>query len=153
MCSFLARILLEDDKKVLCQLLNKLHIPDVVDDYRIRSLKLLMDTLKMVSLTAQSSLKLALMSLNPQRRPLRDSASKTAFAKFESTLVENFGQQLEGFSEAEYRKLEELNELFEFLDSVIPLDEEYDDLDVPKKGRKRSVRTMKVLQALTQRGM
>lgn len=30
-------------------MLNKLHVPDVVDDYRIRSLKLLMDNLRAVS--------------------------------------------------------------------------------------------------------
>lgn len=30
-------------------MLNKLHVPDVVDDYRIRSLKLLMDNLHAVS--------------------------------------------------------------------------------------------------------
>ncbi|KAF8906012.1 nuclear condensing complex subunit [Gymnopilus junonius] len=114
---------IESDKRVLCQLLNSLHIPDVVDDYRIRSLKLLMDTLKI-------------------RRPLRDSACKTAFSKFESTITEKFEKQLEGFSEAEYRKLEELNGLFEFLDSIIPLDNEYVDVDIPRKGRKRSVMTM-----------
>ena len=39
----------EEDKRVLCQLLNKLHIPDVVDDHKIRSLKLLMDNLRAVS--------------------------------------------------------------------------------------------------------
>ena len=39
----------EEDKKVLCQLLNKLYIPDVVDDHKIRSLKLLMDNLRAVS--------------------------------------------------------------------------------------------------------
>ena len=39
----------EEDKRVLCQMLNKLHVPDVVDDYRIRSVKLLMDNLRAVS--------------------------------------------------------------------------------------------------------
>jgi hypothetical protein len=29
-------------------MLNKLHVPDVVDDYRIRCLKLLMDNLRAV---------------------------------------------------------------------------------------------------------
>jgi hypothetical protein len=40
--------IVEEDKRVLCQMLNKLHVPDVVDDYRIRSLKLLMDNLRAV---------------------------------------------------------------------------------------------------------
>lgn len=38
----------EDDKKVLCQLLNKLHIPDTVDDDQIKELKLLMHNLRLV---------------------------------------------------------------------------------------------------------
>ncbi|KDR81425.1 hypothetical protein GALMADRAFT_239313 [Galerina marginata CBS 339.88] len=107
----------KEDKKILCQLLNKLHIPDVVDDYRIRSLKLLMDTLRM-------------------RRPLRDSACNTAFTKFELTITKKFEKQLEGLTEADYRKLEELNELFEFLDSIIPLDDD-ELIDIPRKGKKR----------------
>jgi hypothetical protein len=41
--------LIEEDKKVLCQLLNKLYIPDTVDDYKIRSIKLLIDHLRTVS--------------------------------------------------------------------------------------------------------
>ena len=40
----------EEDTKVLCQLLNKLYIPDVVDDHKIRSLKLLMDNLRAFTL-------------------------------------------------------------------------------------------------------
>ena len=38
----------EDDKKSLCQLLGKLYIPDDVDDMKIRTLKLLMTTLRSV---------------------------------------------------------------------------------------------------------
>jgi len=40
---------LEDDKKVLCQLLGKLHLPDKVDDDQLRTLKLLMHNLRSVS--------------------------------------------------------------------------------------------------------
>jgi len=40
--------IIEEDKRVLCQLLNKLHIPNVVDDYKICSLKLLIDHLRTV---------------------------------------------------------------------------------------------------------
>lgn len=40
----------------------------------------------------------------------------------------------------EFRELEELTELFEFLDSIIPLDDdEYLDIELPKKGKKRYV--------------
>jgi hypothetical protein len=41
-------ISIEEDKKVLCQLLGKLHIPDTVDDDKIRTLKLLMHNLRLV---------------------------------------------------------------------------------------------------------
>lgn len=40
---------IEEDKKVLCQLLGKLYIPDVVDDDQIKKLKLLMHNLRSVS--------------------------------------------------------------------------------------------------------
>ena len=78
-------------------------------------------------------------SLPPgQRRPLRDPSSNTALSKFESTIVKKFEKQLEHFSEEEFRKFEELNGLFEFLDSIIPLDDdELLDPVPPKRGRKR----------------
>jgi len=100
-------------------MLNKLHIPDVVDDYRIRSLKLLMDNLR-------------------ARRPLRDFACNTAFTKFETTISKKFEKQLQHFTEEEFRKLEELNELFEFLDSIIPLDDdENQSIDAPKRSTRK----------------
>ncbi|KJA27084.1 hypothetical protein HYPSUDRAFT_131697 [Hypholoma sublateritium FD-334 SS-4] len=109
-----------EDKRVLCQLLNKLYIPDTVDRYRIRSMKLLMVNLR-------------------ARRPLRDHVSKTAFSKFEATFTKKFEKLLEDFSEEEFRKLEELDELFMFLDSIFPPDdEETTETDIPRKrGRKR----------------
>ena len=38
----------EDDKKVLCQLLGKLYLPEKVDDDKLRTLKLLMHNLRSV---------------------------------------------------------------------------------------------------------
>ncbi|KAJ3515967.1 hypothetical protein NLJ89_g1427 [Agrocybe chaxingu] len=59
-------------------------------------------------------------------------------AKFEATITKKFEKQLEHFSEEEFRKLNELNDLFQFLDSIIPLDDdEFIDIDVPRKGKKR----------------
>jgi hypothetical protein len=40
---------IEDDKKVLCQLLAKLYLPEKVDDDKLRTLKLLMHNLRSVS--------------------------------------------------------------------------------------------------------
>jgi condensin complex subunit 3 len=54
--------------------------------------------------------------------------------------MKKFEKQLEDFDEDEYRKLKQLQELFKFLDEIIPDDddEEVISLDQPKrKGRKR----------------
>lgn len=40
----------EDDKKILCQMLGKLYIPDEVDEDKVRTLKLLLTTLQEVRL-------------------------------------------------------------------------------------------------------
>lgn len=106
----------EDDKKALCQLLGKLHIPDVVDDDKLRTLKLLCHNLL-------------------QRRPLKDTTSKNAFVKFDSMISKRFAKQLENFSEEEYRQLESLHDLFEFLDEIIPESDE--DYTPVKRARKR----------------
>ncbi|KAH9484188.1 Condensin complex subunit 3 [Psilocybe cubensis] len=110
----------KEDKKVLCQLLNKLHIPHVVDDYKIRSLKILMDNLI-------------------TRRPLKDSVCLNAFNKFQATISKKFEEQLEGFSEEDLRELEDLAEVFEFIDSMTPLDDDDDQhpFESRKKGKKR----------------
>lgn len=55
--------------------------------------------------------------------------------------MKKFAQQLQDFSEEEYRKLEQLEKLFEFVDSIIPDDDEEEiGPDEPKrKGKKRYV--------------
>ncbi|KAI9061537.1 ARM repeat-containing protein [Trametes sanguinea] len=108
----------KEDKKALCQMLGKLYLPDEVDDDKVRVLKLLVTNLR-------------------SRRPPRDTAAKNALAKFDAALSKKYEKQLENFSEDEFRKLEELRELFEFLDDIIPDDEDEDE--APKKGRKRCV--------------
>src|SRR6266699_2501699 len=60
----------EEDTKVLCQLLNKLYIPDVVDDHKIRSLKLLMDNLRAVNSPYNPLKAIMNRDLSSQRRPL-----------------------------------------------------------------------------------
>ncbi|OSD02558.1 hypothetical protein PYCCODRAFT_1367188 [Trametes coccinea BRFM310] len=106
----------KEDKKALCQMLGKLYLPDEVDDDKVRVLKLLVTNLR-------------------SRRPPRDTAAKNALAKFDAALSKKYEKQLENFSEEEFRKLEELRELFEFLDDIIP--DEDDEEEAPRKGRKR----------------
>ncbi|KAI0063895.1 hypothetical protein BV25DRAFT_1823946 [Artomyces pyxidatus] len=114
----------KDDKKVLCQVLSKLYIPPEVDDDKIRTLKLLMHNLH-------------------SRRPLRDSAANTAFTKFDNSISKKFEKQLEDFDEAEYRQLESLKDLFEFLDDIIPDDDE-EEVELPKKRATRKRRSESV---------
>ncbi|KII87700.1 hypothetical protein PLICRDRAFT_30295 [Plicaturopsis crispa FD-325 SS-3] len=115
----------EDDKKVLCQLLGKLYIPDTLDDDKLRTLKLLMDNLR-------------------SRRPLRDTTANNAFTRFDAAITKKFEAQLEGFSEEEYRKLEHLKDLFEFLDDIIPEDDE-EEVEVPKKRGARKRRSESIV--------
>ncbi|KZT66150.1 hypothetical protein DAEQUDRAFT_730656 [Daedalea quercina L-15889] len=114
----------KEDKKALCQLLGKLYIPETIDEDKIRSLKLLMQNLR-------------------SRRPLRDTVSQNAFSKFEDALSKKFAKQLEGFSEEEYRQLEDLDAYarvkgtFEFLDNIEPDDDEEEDVKPARRTRKR----------------
>ena len=70
---------------------------------------------------------------------MRDTVCNTALAKFETTIGKKFTRQLEHFSEEEFRKLEELNDLFDFLDSIIPLDDDDEiiELDPSRRSKKR----------------
>jgi condensin complex subunit 3 len=76
--------------------------------------------------------------------------ANNAFTRFDTAISRKFEKQLEDFSEEEYRKLEELKELFEFLDNIIPEDDDF--VDVPKKkgnaARKRCVRNEATVPAL-----
>ncbi|KIM91366.1 hypothetical protein PILCRDRAFT_810639 [Piloderma croceum F 1598] len=108
----------KDDKKVLCQLLGKLYLPEKVDDDKLRTLKLLMHNLR-------------------SRRPLRDTTANNAFTRFDTALSKKYKQQLEDFNEDEYRQLEYLKDLFEFLDDIIPEDDEEEVVPKKKGTRKR----------------
>ena len=111
-----------DDKKVLCQSLAKLYLPsETGDDDKVRTLKLLVENLR-------------------TRRPPREASALAALAKFDNALSKRFEKQLEDFDEAEYRQLESLRELFEFLDDIVPLDEDEDEEDEAPSTKKRGAR-------------
>ena len=113
---------LGDDKRVLCQALAKLYLPpETGDDDKVRTLKLLVQNLR-------------------TRRPPREASAQAALAKFENALSKRFEKQLEDFDEAEYRQLESLRELFEFLDDIVPLDEDEDEEDEGPATKKRGAR-------------
>ncbi|KIJ59925.1 hypothetical protein HYDPIDRAFT_99639 [Hydnomerulius pinastri MD-312] len=120
------KVLFKDDmenKKVLCQVLGRLHLPENVDDDKIRTLKLLIHNIS-------------------TRRPLRDTTARNAFTKFDAAVTKKYADKLADFSEEEYRQLEQLNDLFAFLDDIIPLDDG-EEIELPKtRGRKRYVPTL-----------
>ena len=73
-----------------------------------------------------------------QRRPPKDTTAKNALSRFDKAFSKKYEKQLADFNEESFRKLEELKELFEFLDDIIPeVDEEEEK---PKRSsRKRFV--------------
>jgi condensin complex subunit 3 len=76
-----------------------------------------------------------------QHRPIKDGPARAAIEKFDNSLDENYAEALEHLKEEDLRKMEELDELFDFLDDMIPLTdkpsrESSEDVK-PKRGRKR----------------
>ena len=64
--------------------------------------------------------------------------AKKAFTKFENTISKKYEQKLADFNEDEYRQLEELKNMFEFLDDIIPVgSDEEDEAPKGRAGRKR----------------
>ncbi|KAI6040837.1 nuclear condensing complex subunit [Pisolithus marmoratus] len=113
----------KEDKKVLCQVLGRLYLPDAADDDKIRTIKLLIHNLG-------------------TRRPLRDTAARNALAKFDASLSKKYADKLADFSEEEYRQLAALKDLFEFLDDIIAIDEG-EEIELPKtRARKRRSQSM-----------
>jgi len=64
--------------------------------------------------------------------------------RFDSAISKKFEKQLEDFNEEEFRKLESLKDLFEFLDDIIPdSDNEEDGMPPKRRGsRKRCVNVL-----------
>ncbi|KAF9495093.1 hypothetical protein BDN71DRAFT_902125 [Pleurotus eryngii] len=107
-----------ESKKAMCQALPKLYLPEEADQSKLRGLRLLIHSLI-------------------KRRPINDVSAKNAATKFETAFCKKY-EQLEGFSEAEYRQYGELKDLFDFLDDLIPLSSDEEDTDLkPPKGKKR----------------
>jgi hypothetical protein len=104
-----------------------------------------MHNLNSVSNCHQTRLPPTNFDAQPQRRPLHDTVARNAFTRFDTAVSKKYEKQLEDFNEEEYRKLAELKDLFDFLDDIIPEDDEEIDINAPKKGR--STRKRLVFQA------
>lgn len=99
----------EDTRKLLCQLLNKLYIPNDVDEWKLKNLLLLISQLGL-------------------HRPLSDTVSKNALAKFETGLKKRFADKAANLDEEDFRKLEELMTSVTFLDAIVKENEEMSDI-------------------------
>lgn len=69
---------------------------------------------------------------------MKDATSRNALNKFDAAISKRFENQLE-LKEEELRKLKELQDLFEFLDDIIPDDDELIDPEPKRRGKKRLV--------------
>ncbi|KAI5122624.1 hypothetical protein M0805_008713 [Coniferiporia weirii] len=116
-------------KKALCQLVTRLYIPDEADDDKVRTLKLLLNNIR-------------------SRHVIKDTTSNNALIRFDSMISKKFESILEGFNEEEYRQLEYLKDLFEFLDDIIPEDDE----EVKPRRGARKRRSESVATTVTETG-
>ncbi|KIJ25339.1 hypothetical protein M422DRAFT_38823 [Sphaerobolus stellatus SS14] len=104
----------KDDAKIFAQSLGKLYFPDDVDMSKIQTVKLLVNKLQ-------------------RHRLPKDATTKNAIARFDKAIEKRFAEQLENFNEEDLRKLEDLEDLFSFLDNVFS-----DDEDMPPHPKKRA---------------
>ncbi|KAF8317697.1 hypothetical protein DL93DRAFT_527157 [Clavulina sp. PMI_390] len=111
--------MLKERRKSYVQLLSKLYIPEEIDDDKLRTLMLLISYLR-------------------RRRPLRDTVAKNALSRFETSIAKKFAPQLEAFNEEEFRELQQMKELFEFIDTVESDAEEEIPLDQPRRSNSKT---------------
>jgi hypothetical protein len=63
--------------------------------------------------------------------------ANTKFTKFAESFQKQYKEQLELMESSDYRTLEMLDDLFLFLDSIIPPDDSCEDDGTPMRGVKR----------------
>ena len=113
-----------------------LHLPETVDDDKIRTLRLLVHNIFTVSSRSRFLDPSLIPMFARQRRPIRDISARNALTKFDATISKKYADKLSNFSEEEYRQLEQLEALFTFLHDIIPL-EYREEMEMPMKMRGR----------------
>ncbi|KAH6906768.1 nuclear condensing complex subunit [Coprinopsis sp. MPI-PUGE-AT-0042] len=111
----------KDEKKALFQCLSsKVRFPDKPEDIKILEIGLLLEKMR-------------------RCHPPRDYYSNQALTKFETNFTTKYKAEIEALESDDYRQLDDLNELFSFLDSIMPDDEESgDEREGPTtRGKKR----------------
>ncbi|GAA5893397.1 hypothetical protein JCM5296_004865 [Sporobolomyces johnsonii] len=87
----------KDERKLYCQLLPKLYIPDEADDLKIKALLLLISELK-------------------DNRPLAEAVPRNALTRFETALTKAFGARLDALSDEQIDAAEPVNAVKAFVD-------------------------------------
>ncbi|KAF7327450.1 Peptidase A1 domain-containing protein [Mycena kentingensis (nom. inval.)] len=113
----------KEQRKLLCQMLDKLYLPKDVDDAdRVRTLRLLVNNVN-------------------RRRPVKDMISNNAMKRLDAKISKQYADHIEGFDEDAYREMEQHRALFEFLDEIFSDDEEEAPKKKTRKRRSKSVAT------------
>lgn len=118
--------------------MSKVFVPNEMDDDKLRTLAVLLSNIQRVRHAARRGERYSAKFVL-QRRPIHDTAAKNALERFEKALHKKFAEKLEGVSEEDYRKLEHLSQLFEFLDAM-PEVEEDEEAEPPKKRAPRGTK-------------
>ncbi|KAG9120574.1 hypothetical protein FRC07_003879 [Ceratobasidium sp. 392] len=104
----------KEDRKILVQMLSKLHLPDELENLKVLSLHLLITNLR-------------------RCRPLRDAPTRNAFKKFDTVFRKKYAEQLTGMTQAEHESFGELHiqELQSWIDEVEP-DSDAEEIEPPE---------------------
>ncbi|GAA5928774.1 hypothetical protein JCM3775_004631 [Rhodotorula graminis] len=89
----------KDGRKLWCQLLPKLYVPDEADDLTIKALLVLLDELK-------------------DNRPLAEAVPRNALNRFEASLRKTFGERVDALTQEQLDESEALAEIKAWVDRV-----------------------------------
>jgi len=141
-CVIIFNLHVENDLRALYGVLSSLNLPDPEKCYKIElkagRLKHLIE--KLIEVCQFLMCAHLLLKFSPQLRPPKEKYLRKQLDNFMAYVQNRYAKALETFSELEFRQMEENQELFEFLDDLIPLKEE--DLDeevISVEPRKRFV--------------
>lgn len=98
-CLRLPPPLAEEPRKLWCQLLPKLYIPEETDDAKVHALLFFIEELKKVILAQGNATEGMLTLLTEQNRPIGDTVSRNAFNRFATSLHKAFDERLENLDE------------------------------------------------------
>lgn len=109
----------------MCQLLGKLYLPETLEEWKVKALFLIKGKLQEVrlswlalrsSVTAATSSTFVPSLYNTQHRPLEDTVSRNAFARFETAVSKRYPDG--GLSGIKVSDTPELAPIAEFLASL-----------------------------------